>query len=195
MLLYGLCFLVGGGFIFFAAAEGLDGVDFDHHFELDISGSERIPRQLSPLFQVFFRVLPLLSVRFWTFGVATFGLSGLLLQWLRIGQSSSQIFVLSLGIGAIVGSAAAGIMRWLQTDAETDSLIRSEDLHGLPGIVSIPFQSEGRGQVRLEVKGSQVYMAASSTEERNFQKGDSILVVGLEGNTLWVVSEDSVKDL
>ena len=195
MLMYGLCFVAGGLFIFVAGAEGLDGTDFHHDFELDIAGSEKIPRQLSPLLQGLLRILPILSVRFWTFGVATFGLSGLLLQWLSLNESASQVFVISLAIGAIVGSSAAGIMRWLQTDAEANSLIRAEDLHGLAGTVSIPFNPECRGQVRIEAKGSQLYMAASTTENRNFQKGDAILVVGLEKNTLWVVSEDSVKDL
>jgi membrane protein implicated in regulation of membrane protease activity len=193
--MYGFCFVVGGLFIFFAGAEGFDGVDFDQDFELDVGGSERIPRQLAPIFQVFLRVLPILSVRFWTFSVATFGLSGLLLQGLKLTESAPQVFFLSLGIGAIVGSLAAAVMRWLQTGGEADSLIRSEDLQGLAGVVSIPFDPDSRGQVRIEVKGSQLYMAASTTENRSFQKGDPILVVGLENNTLWVVSEDSVKDL
>ena len=188
MLMYGLCFLVGGLFIFFAGVEGIDGVDFHHDFELDIAGSEKIPRQLSPFLQICLRILPILSVRFWTFGVATFGLSGLLLQGLKLTESAPQVFFLSLGIGAIVGSMAAAIMRWLQTSGEADSLIRAEDLQGLAGTVSIPFDPNSRGQVRIEVKGSQLYTAANTTENRSFQKGDAIIVVGLENNTLWAIS-------
>ena len=118
MLMYGLCFLVGGLFIFFAGVEGIDGVDFHHDFELDIAGSEKIPRQLSPFLQICLRILPILSVRFWTFGVATFGLSGLLLQGLKLTESAPQVFFLSLGmvqvslsVFTVVGDRVIGKMK------------------------------------------------------------------------------------
>ena len=193
MLLYLSCFLVGGIFIVFAAAEGFDGIDFDQEFEWDIAGSEKIPRQLSPLLRLIFAILPILSLRFWTFAVSTFGLSGLLLQLLRFGWSEPQVFWASVIVGAIVGSFIAFAVRWLQTSGESDSLIRAEEWNGLSGKVTIPFDAESRGQVCIDAKGNQIYMLANTTELKSFQKGDRILVVGIENNSLWVVSEDSLS--
>lgn len=194
-VMYGLCFLAGGIFIFLGAAEGFDGVDFDHHVEWDLAGSEQIPPRLAPFLKFLLTWLPFLSLRFWTFGSATFGLSGLLLQTLEITQHPTQIFWISLVIGTIVGSGTAAIMRWLQTTGEADSLVRSEDLQGSSGLVTIPFDAASRGQVRVEVKGSQLHMLAMTSEERTFAKGDKVLVVGLENSVLWVVSEDYVDKL
>lgn len=194
LTLYGFCFIAGGIFIFLASVEGFDGVNFDQELEWDVTGSEKIPQPIAPLLHLILKILPILSLRFWTFGIATFGLSGLLLQWLKLSRSETQVLILSLIIGVVVGSLTASILRWLKTEGESDSLIRSEDLQGLTGIVSIPFDPDRRGQVCVQVKGSQLYMAANTTEKRSFQKGDSILVVGLENNALWVVSEESIRD-
>ncbi len=195
LTIYGFCFLAGGIFIFFASVEGFDGVNFDQELEWDVTGSEKIPQPIAPLLHLILKVLPILSLRFWTFGIATFGLSGLLIQGLQFNWSETQVLILSLIIGVVVGSLTASLLHWLKTEGESDSLIRSEDLQGLAGIVSIPFDPDSRGQVCVQVKGSQLYMAANTTEKRSFQKGDSILVVGLENNALWVVSEESIRDL
>jgi hypothetical protein len=95
----------------------------------------------------------LFSTPFWSFGLTGFGLSGVLMR-LFVGESSwlpSSLMALFMGIA--MGIAATKTLAILGR-READSLVRSDDLIGLPGRITLPIQAGQRGFVELSVKGS-----------------------------------------
>lgn len=197
---YWLCFAVGGVFVLLAVLSGVDGTDFgDYDFDtqLDddlelVDAPERSPsefprlRRRAPWYSVFGVVK---SLKFWTFGICFFGLTGLVLSNLAIGLAPTLVAIVAVLMGIICGSLVAGSLRVLQR-RQVDSLVRSNDLVGLTGTVEVPFDKATRGKVRLLAKGSVIDLIAYTDDARAFQSGDRVLVVGMEQNRLWVVSAD-----
>ena len=196
MPIYLFCFGIGGIFVLFAAIGGLDGADFGVAFDADLEIAEnsqkldRLKREnwLKRLLQ-----LPLFSLKFWTFGTCFFGLTGLVLNWLRPEMHPGQIAGIAGAMGIFCGSTMVSILRSLG-QRHANSLARSSDLVGLSATVLLPFNCESRGKVRVNVKGANVEFMAFTDESKSFGKGDRVLIVGLKNNRLWVVSEDA-KDL
>lgn len=195
---YWLCFAVGGVFVLLAMLGGVDGADFaDHdldiHVEEDVEWAETQERsptspflpQRTPWYDLFSIIK---TLKFWTFTLCFFGLTGLVLSQLAVGLSPSLIAIVAVGMGVICGSLVAGSLRLLRR-RQVDSLIRSSDLVGLTGIVEVPFDQTTRGKVRLLVKGSMIDMIANTDDAKFLQAGDRVLVVGTEQNRLWVVAD------
>ena len=203
MLVYGLCFIVGGIFVLLSAVGGLDGVDFaadfdaeidaeidadtDAHFDdIDVgthAGQTNASNRRRP------RWLPIYSLRFWTFALCFFGLTGLLVTLAQPDMANWLVASIAALMGLLCGVAATLVLRSLGSN-EANSLTRPEELAGQIGIVEIPFDANSRGKVRLSIRGSTVAFFAFTQENREFRRGESVLVVGLEHNKLWVVSTD-----
>ncbi|MBD1915448.1 MULTISPECIES: OB-fold-containig protein [Cyanophyceae] len=198
MLIYGLCFIVGGIFVLLAAVGGLDGVDIDTDFNFDaevsaniddIDVGTQIDQTLTALRDRWW--LPFLSLRFWTFALCFFGLTGLLITLMQpslVGWLGALIAVL---MGLFCGLVAALVLRSLGRQS-VSSLIRPDELTGQIATVEIPFDTHSRGKVCLRLRDSTISFFAITQEERSFQRGDSVLVVGLEHNKLWVASAEGI---
>ncbi|MGF1520581.1 MAG: NfeD-like protein [Nodosilinea sp.] len=205
MLVYGICFIVGGIFVFLAAVGGLDGVDFagdfDGDFDLSIDGDADgnlddvdFGTHLGETFAVLRSRwwLPLLSLRFWTFALCFFGLTGLLLEWAQPGLEPRLVALIALLMGLFWGLVAALVLRSLSRQS-VSSLVRPESLTGQLGTVEIPFDANSRGKVSLSLGGSTVSFFAITQEEREFHQGEQVLVVGMERDKLWVAAADGVS--
>lgn len=181
--IYYFCLILGGIFIALSALSGIDGVDFDHYFDcdLEINQSRRL-------------WLPFFNLKFWTFGIGFFGLTGVLLSRIQPPLLPTNITIISLVIGLFCGIAISLVMRSLSY-RQVNSLVRSNDLVGIIGIVEIPFDQNSKGKVKLTVKSSQLYLMAYTQESRLFAKGEEVLVVGMENNKLWVVGSDQMAQL
>lgn len=200
MLIYGLCFIVGGIFVLLAAVGGLDGVDFAGDFDVDVQLPDavddidlgtQIDKTLTALRNRWW--LPFLSLRFWTFALCFFGLTGLLIQLVQPDLPGWLGALIAVVMGFFCGLVAALVMRSLGQQS-VSSLMRPEDLAGQIGTVEIPFDAQSRGKVYLHLSGSRVSFLAMTQEEREFQRGDSVLVVGLERDKLWVASAEGVME-
>lgn len=198
MLVYGLCFLVGGTFVLLAAVGGLDGADFAGDFDVDaetpadvddIDAGTQIDQTLTALRHRWW--LPFLSLRFWTFALCFFGLTGLLLTWAQPNLADWLTALLALLMGLFCGLLAALVMRSL-AQRPVSSMIRPDELTGQIATVEIPFDAHSRGKVYLRLRDSTISFFAMTQEERSFQRGDSVLVVGLEHNKLWVASAEGI---
>jgi hypothetical protein len=197
LTLYWLCFAVGGTFVLLAVLSGLDGVDFgDHDVDVNLDDDVEVtdPRERSPsLFgrqrDPWYSVFSILkSLKFWTFAICFFGLTGLVLSHLSVGLPSGLIAIAATVMGVLCGSLMAGSLRALRR-RRVDSLIRTNDLVGLTGTVELPFDQTCRGKVRLLVKGTLTDMIASTDEVKSLQPGDRVLVVGTEQDRIWVVAD------
>ena len=196
--IYLFCFIIGGIFVALAALAGLDGVDFDHDFDADVEvrdesqtaqeGENRFTntrrRRRITLW------LPFLSIKFWTFGSCFFGLTGIVLS-LFTQMSDWPIAQISVAIGIFCGTSIVWVLRNLRRH-QANSLIQLNDLMGVAGKVTIPFDSQSKGKVQLSLKGSTIDLVAFTDEQKAFNKGDRVLIVGLKNNQLWVVADESV---
>lgn len=194
LTIYLFCLTVGGGFVILSAFAGLDGVDFDSHFELDVDlsnppqNADTLTPYKTPQKSKLAFGCPIFSLRFWTFGSCFFGLTGFLLTKLNLLLSSSLILAISLGVGVSFGTAMVGILRRLHQQ-QANSLILSEDLIGLWGTVEIPFDQTCKGKVRLYLKDSMVDVVAITEEPHQFEKGDQVFVIGRSHNKVLVIPE------
>lgn len=163
MLLTYLFCLLAGGVLIALSLEGDNGADADG------AGGN-----LSLLF----------STPFWSFGFCGFGLCGLLLSLLSRNGTAVPKVVLALAMGLAMGLAAARLLRLLgQRDA--DSLVRSNDLIGVEGIVTLGIEAGSRGFVELNARGSLIRRPAVSSGGP-LPQGTRIVVVSSEGHTLRV---------
>jgi membrane protein implicated in regulation of membrane protease activity len=198
MLIYIVCLVVGGTFVALSAIGGLDGADFAGDFDVEAdteadSEFDEIDVGTYPgELQSARRWLPFLSLRFWTFALCFFGLTGVIVTSVQPGLASWLVAAIAVVMGLLCGTLAAVVLRSLSRTS-VSSLTRPEDLTGQIGTVEIPFDAHSRGKVRLKIRGSTVGFFALTQEDRAFQPGESVLVVGLENNKLWVVSADALQ--
>ncbi|MFQ4138966.1 OB-fold-containig protein [Nodosilinea sp. PGN35] len=199
MLIYSVCLIVGGIFVLLAAVGGFDGADLDGDFDVsvevpadidDIDLGTHLDQTLTALRDRWW--LPLLSLRFWTFALCFFGLTGLLLTRFQPDLSGLVVALIALLMGLFCGLGAALVLRSLSRQS-VSSLIRPEELTGQVGTVEIPFDGHSRGKVSLSFGGSTVSFFAITQEEREFHQGERVLVVGMERDKLWVAAAEGVE--
>lgn len=198
--IYWFSFAIGGVFVLLAVLSGVDGADFgDQDLELHLDDDVELVDADRPRTSALPHPVPwyaglgvLKSLKFWTFGLCFFGLTGLVLSHLSFKPVPLIVLFLSVLMGLACGALVAGSLRLLRR-RKSDSLVRSADLVGSTGTVELPFDKASRGKVRLRVKGNLIDSIAYTDENRAFQRGDRVLVVSTEQNRLWVVSADHLN--
>jgi membrane protein implicated in regulation of membrane protease activity len=126
----------------------------------------------------------LFSTPFWSFGLTGFGLSGLLMQLLVRNSAGWFTQLIALTMGAGMGMVATRLLRVIGR-READSLVRSDDLIGLEGVVTLAMDAEQRGFVELSVKGSLLRRPALSAHGA-LSVNTHVVVVNGEDHTLRV---------
>ena len=126
----------------------------------------------------------LFSTPFWSFGLTGFGLSGLLMQLLVRNSAGlfSQLIALTMGAG--MGLVATRLLRVIGR-READSLVRSDDLIGLEGVVTLAMDAEQRGFVELSVRGTLLRRPALSCKGA-LAPNTKVVVVASDDHTLRV---------
>lgn len=99
------------------------------------------------------------------------------------------IITISLVIGICCGALIVWLIYIQRRNQVVDSLVRTDNIIGRCGIVEIPFNRNSQGKVRVNLKGSMIYLQAFTDEEKEFNIGDTVLVMGIKGNKVWVVSD------
>ena len=126
----------------------------------------------------------LFSTPFWSFGLTGFGLSGLLMQLLVRNSAGWFSQLIALTIGGGMGLAATRLLRVIGR-READSLVRSDDLIGLEGVVTLAMDGEQRGFVELSVRGTLLRRPALSCNGA-LAVNTKVVVVGSDDHTLRV---------
>jgi membrane protein implicated in regulation of membrane protease activity len=125
------------------------------------------------------------SLRFWTFTLLGFGLSGSLLHVFQLA-SSWAVAMLAGGTGAASGLFAALVFRALMRSASPVAQ-RASNAIGKEGRVLIPCSRGQVGQVRIELEGSSLDLMAT-TDELEIPRGGAILVEDVRGGVAHVSS-------
>jgi len=126
----------------------------------------------------------LFSTPFWSFGLTGFGLSGLLMQLLVRNSAGWFTQLIALTVGAGMGMVATRLLRVIGR-READSLVRSDDLIGLEGVVTLAMDAEQRGFVELSVRGTLLRRPALSCKGA-LAPNTKVVVVASEDYTLRV---------
>jgi membrane protein implicated in regulation of membrane protease activity len=122
------------------------------------------------------------SVRFWTFALLAFGLTGTLLRLFDFaGRAESAI--IATGCGVVSGIVAVAVIRRLTIKAAS-SLASTTDVVGRVGRVIVPLDEGATGKVRVEVKGSQVDYVARAAEPLG--TGEAVVVEDCDGGEVRV---------
>ena len=126
----------------------------------------------------------LFSTPFWSFGLTGFGLCGVLMLMLSPPGAWIPPSAVALPMGLLMGWAANRILKTLGR-READSLVRSDDLIGQQGRVSLTIEPGERGFVELNVRGSLIRRPARCRQGQ-LRRDTSVVVIRADANTLEV---------
>lgn len=167
--------VIGGGLILLSAlgAIGHDDAGFDAHHGVDLHHDAHGLRDSGDVW------LPFLSLRFWIYAFACFGLIGILATVLSSAKEPTIGFV-ATGTGLVMGFVAAWAYRAI-SKSEVHGGVGADDLIGAMGKVMVPVASDKTGRVRVLVKGDTIDMLALSEGSR-IEAGEEIVVTGVEND-------------
>lgn len=129
--------------------------------------------------------LPFLSLRFWTFGLATFGGAGAILDVIGFSDLVSAPASAVTGIG--VGWAIAAMFRRLKHERVTAD-VGLRQLSGQEGKLLLPVAPGKVGKVRVTVGGQDVDLMARSSDGVRLEPRQRVLVVGVDDGVAEVTS-------
>jgi len=121
--------------------------------------------------------LPFLSLRFWTFALASFGLSGTLLHFLGVPAIIGTIASVVMGTG--LGWAAAWVFRKLQL-TQVSGNVGMFDVQGKEATVILPVGPNKMGKVRVLLDGQTVDLPAVTRADDQIERNEKALVVNVE---------------
>ncbi len=127
-----------------------------------------------------FFLWPLRTMRFWTFFLAFFGLTGVTLDGLGLVEQGWLTLSLAIAMGAVSGFTAARVIRFLSRD-ETAAAADSRDYIGKTVRVVVPIELRGTGKVRLQLKGQTVDVLAKADETLGAH--EEAMIIEMEGTT------------
>jgi membrane protein implicated in regulation of membrane protease activity len=198
--IYWFCALVGGGFVLLSALGGLDGPNFDMDWDSDLewadpdkSRSQHRPNRRGLRFLA--RVVEnLRSIKFWTFGTCFFGLTGLVLTYTQSALGATLILLIALVMGFGMGTIASSLLLMMYR-RQVNSLIQPDELVGVLGSVEVPFDKNSRGKIRIRHKDSIIEFSAFTNDPKPLAVGEQVVVISMENNRVWVVSDETLRHL
>jgi membrane protein implicated in regulation of membrane protease activity len=129
-----------------------------------------------------------LSLRFWTFGLAGFGLVGTALHFLSL-TGALATGVLAVLVGGFSGALSTYTFRALK-NAQTQSGSEADAAVGQVGRVLLGIEAGKRGKIRVEIRGQVVDLLAS-TDESSLGEGTEVVVEEMRGTTAHVARASS----
>lgn len=175
--------ILGGGLLVASAVlGGGDGdADVDHDIDHDIDHDVDHDVDHADVGSALW--LPILSLRFWTFFLAFFGLTGAILDLLgragAVGASTGGVLAISLVTGFGAGWGIATLVRRLKADTVSSTIVPETDYAGRAGEVILDVAPGSPGWVRVEVRGVSVDLKAELVpgHEAPLTAGQQVIVV------------------
>ncbi|MCC6214666.1 MAG: NfeD family protein [Polyangiaceae bacterium] len=125
----------------------------------------------------------LLSLRFWAYALAAFGMVGTPLHYFGLAGPALTL-ALASAMALFAGGAAVLLFRALAR-AATTSGAEAGDAVGQVGRVRIALGKDRRGKVRVEVKG-QTQDWIATTDDEALEEGETVLVEEVRGEAVHV---------
>jgi membrane protein implicated in regulation of membrane protease activity len=125
-----------------------------------------------------------LSLRFWTFSLAFFGLTGAALTALA-GAAAGVVAAISAGAGLGAGYVASRLISGLTR--RPLGLVSGAGTHiGREGRLLLPVDRAQPGKVRLSIGGASTDFVAETQGDESLPPGTTVLVIGFRGNVALV---------
>ena len=121
---------------------------------------------------------PFLSMRFWTYALGGFGVTGATLSALGTALVFHLPLAILLGMG--LGYTASWGFRMLQ-QSSVDSTSHANKLSGLEGVVMLTIGPERKGKIRVKTHGQLLEVMATTPEQRTLEPGSNVLIVRSDG--------------
>ena len=190
LTLYIITAIVGGALVLISALAGGHDADadvdhdFDHDADVDHDADHGHDGDHGDAW------LPFFSMRFWTFLLATFGVTGTALTLLTSAPAPT-VLAWSIALGLIMGLTVSFLMRALKL-AAADSSVAQSDFLGIEGRVTVPIRGALMGSVRVNVKGEELDLHATAQDEAVFSEGDRVVIVEMADGRARVVPREDV---
>ena len=127
-------------------------------------------------------ILSLFGLRFWSFGAAFFGLTGVVLHLIGGPALAVAAPLIAGGVGAAAGLGASTAFRTLARDT-VGQVKGASALVGREGRLLLPVARTQRGKVRMPVPGGgHVDLLAESDDDDALDAGVEVLIVEVRGN-------------
>ncbi|MCC7538331.1 MAG: hypothetical protein IT379_19050 [Deltaproteobacteria bacterium] len=178
-MLYAYIFSLVVGGILLAASILLGGKDphvegnLEGHGDADKGGGEHGDAGLLGLF---------LSLRFWTFFAAFFGLTGVLMRGLAVLPGEIGPLAAAVGMGLVSGLAVQLVVRKIGRSS-LNSAIGVDDFVGQSAKVVLPVARGDVGKVRVTVKGQDIDVIATTDDDEKLEAQEEVLVVEMREGT------------
>lgn len=122
----------------------------------------------------------ILSLRFWTFALAAFGTTGVLLELLGVPAPVS--LGVSLADGVFVGALVTTVLRRAARDT-VSSALDTRHLAGRDAEVVLSVGPGKRGKIRLVHQGQTIELPAVTREDRLLERAERVIVVEVREGT------------
>lgn len=129
--------------------------------------------------------LPFLSLRFWSFATAAFGLTGSLLE--LAFPSTVAVFAFASFMGLALGTAAATAFQVLKSERVTADISLSRFV-GKEAKVIIPVRPGLEGQIAFQTMGGRLELRALSRDGVELAAGSTVLCAHIDDGVAWVTS-------
>ena len=134
--------------------------------------------------------IPFLSLRFWTYAGAGFGLTGTIFSLTKM-LDPTPTFIVSLVIGLLMGFGVFALMRFAKKN-QTELVPTASTVVGLHGKLLVGVGNIDPGKVRVQVNGEWIDYLARSQSELPIPAGHEVVVVGVDDSVAYV---ESVQEL
>jgi membrane protein implicated in regulation of membrane protease activity len=190
LAVYTIATIVGGGLVLLSALGGLGhhasvdgGADgFDHSHSGDSGdGAAGASHDFW---------IPFLSLRFWTYFAAAFGGMGLALTFLKM-SSEPVTGIVAAAVGVALGLTVSWIMRILPRVTMHNTVL-SDDFVGKEARVLVAGEGAQPGKIRVSIKGELIDILARREDGGTIATGETVVVIGLEGNEARVARMDEL---
>ncbi len=178
--LYIICAAVGVILALLAAFGG------DHEGEVDAGGDGHDDHNGHD-WQVW---VPFFSLRFWTYLLGAFGLTGLLLERLSAVPTAS-IPGFAVATGVVCGFGITMLVR-LMRRAESNTNAGVKDMLGIEGQILVAVRPGQLGKIRCRIKGDLLDLIAISDDGVTIETGQSAIVVAIEGHQARVIPSEAL---
>jgi len=185
MLFYGYVFALVAGGILLGASVVLGGGDHDAEAHGDAGSDDLAGDHAASAIDA---LTMLVSLRFWTFFLAFFGLTGVVLTLFELAPAWVTGLA-AAGMGSAAGVGASLAIRKL-SGRESNSAAGAADYVGKTATVMVAVGPGQLGRVRLTLKGSTVDVLASTDDEATYAVRDEVLVVEMDGTTARIARLD-----
>ncbi len=164
-------------------------LDVDHDVDLDADHALDVARVLDGVDPEGIW-LPFLSLRFWTYAAAGFGITGGILTWLGT-LAEPAVGIAAGGTGLVAGLSMAYAMRALKR-GEAHGHVGPADYQGAEGVVRVAIQPGGTGKIRTRVRGEEIDLLATSDVGEPLPAGTPIIIIEMVGAQAKVVGREAI---